>query len=169
MEPNPDLGIDVDFDNEGFRDAIHFAMQMGFNPDPDKRAVFIKKATTKQYFKNSVLLDPADVRTDRDGKPLDPEVELIRGADEEIRSGTGADEVNVAIEVDRADAEELPVGNFRPTKVVITALDVDYVKIKDCRELVYNGDRYLFGYEPESNGLFSVGVYTMIFYGKDES
>lgn len=168
MDPSSSLGISADFDNEGFRNAIRFAMQMGFNPDPSRRAIFIKKSTTKQYFKDGVLLTTTP-RTDRDGKPLDPEIELVRGADQQILSGSGPDEVNVAIEVDRADADELPVGNFRPTKVVITALDTDYVKIKDCRELIYNGDRYLFGYEPESNGLFEVGIYTMIFYGKDES
>lgn len=168
VQPDDSLGIDVDFDNDGFRNAIKFAMQMGVNPDPERSAIFLKKATARTYWKNDVELGSVP-RLDRDGKPLDPEIEVRKEADEQIKVGTGPGEVDVAIEVERADAEELPVGNFRPTKVVITALDVDYEVIKDCRELIYNGDRYLFGYEPESTGLFEVGVYTMIFYAIDES
>jgi hypothetical protein len=53
--------------------------------------------------------------------------------------------------VTRADADELPVGNFRPTKVVVTLLDDDYQAVKNARRLRYNGDEYLFGYEPEAS------------------
>lgn len=168
VQPDPSLGITADFDNEGFRQAIKFAMQMGVNPDASRTTIFIKKGTGQTYWKNGVQLLTTP-RLDRDGRPFDPEVEVRRSADTQIRVGTGEGEVDVAIEVERADAEELPVGNFRPTKVVVTALDVDYAVIKDCRELLYNGDRYMFGYEPESTGLFEVGVYTMIFYALDES
>lgn len=159
--PSDQFGISADFDNEGFRNAIRFAMQMGMNPDTDRRPKFVRKATERTYWKDGVQLD-APPRVDRDGRPLDPQIEMRRGDDQEF-------DVDCAIEVDRADAEELPVGNFRPTKVVVTLLDEQYAIVKDCRELIYNGDRYMFGYEPESNGLFSVGVYTMIFYALDES
>lgn len=159
--PDAGLGIPVDFDGDGFRRAIKFAMEMGLNPDPDRRPIFIRKSAGRTYEKNGVALTEPP-RMDRDGKPLDPEIDVIKTPDEEIS-------VDCAIEVERADAEELPIGNFRPTKVVATLLDEQYVRVKDCRELVYNGDRYLFGYEPESNGLFTVGVYTMIFYAIDES
>jgi hypothetical protein len=159
--PSDAFGIAADFDNEGFRNAIHFAMQMGLNPDPDKRPIFIRKGTGRTYFLDGVELTTPP-RMDRDGKPLDPEIEVVKEADTQITA-------DCAIEVERADAEELPVGNFRPTKVIATLLDQDYELVKDCRELIYNGDRYMFGYEPESNGLFNVGVYTMVFYAKDES
>lgn len=167
--PSDGLGIDVDFDNDGFRNAIRFAMQMGANPNPERTTIFIKKNPGRTYKKNGITVPTP--RLDRDGKPLDPDIEVIKAADDQIRVGTDIanGEVNVAIEVERADAEELPVGNFRPTKVIVTALDVDYEKIKDCRELIYNGDKYMFGYEPESNGLFEVGVYTLIYYALDES
>lgn len=168
VNPSDSLGISANFDNEGFRQAIKFAMQMGVNPDAERSAIFVQKNPSRTYWKDGVQLG-ATPRLDRDGRPLDPEIEVRKGADTQIRVGSGVDEVDVAIEVDRADAEELPVGNFRPTKVIVTALDVDYAKIKDCRELIYNGDRYMFGYEPESTGLFEVGVYTIIFYALDES
>lgn len=161
VQPDPSLGISVDFDSDGFRKAIAFAMQMGINPDPDRRPIFVKRSNAVTYWKDGTEL-VAPPRLDRDGNPLDPDVEVRRAADENI-------EVDCAIEVERAEADELPVGNFRPTKVVATLLDSEYQKIKTCRELLYNGDRYIFGYEPESTGLFDVGVYTMIFYARDES
>lgn len=159
--PNEALGIAADFDNEGFRQAIKFAMQMGLNPDASRRPIFLKKAATPRVYLKDGEVVPTP-RMDRDGRPLDPEIEVVIAPDQEIS-------VDCAVEVDRADADELPVGNFRPTKVTITLLDREYLVVKDCRELIYNGDRYMFGYEPESTGLFEVGVYTMIFYGKDES
>lgn len=165
--PSDAFGIPVDFDSEGFRNAIKFSMQMGTNPDASKVAKFVKKSTARTYWKNDVQL-ASPPRLDREGKPLDPDIEVRKAADVEFVSGPGKD-VDVALEVTPADAQELPVGNFRPTKVTVTALDVDYAKIKDCRELIYNGDRYLYGYEPESMGLFDVGVYTIIFYAVDET
>lgn len=159
-EPDSSLGISADFDAAGFRNAIRFAMEMGLNPDPSRRPTFIRKSSSRVYKKNSVVISTP--RLDRDGRPLDPEVEVVRPADVEVS-------VDCAIEVQRADAEELPVGTFRPTKVVATLLDDQYEEVKDCREMLYNGDRYVYGYEPESNGLFDVGVYTIIFYAVEDT
>ena len=161
VQPDPSLGISADFDSAGFRQAIKFAMQMGTNPNPDRRPIFVKRSSSVTYWKGGIQLGTPP-RMDRDGVPLDPDIEVRRVPDEHL-------EVDCAIEVVRAEAEELPVGNFRPTKVVATLLDAEYEVVKECREMLYNGDRYIFGYEPESNGLFDVGVYTMIFYAKDES
>lgn len=159
--PDSGLGINVNFPEQQFRDAIHFAMQMGKNPDEDRQPVFIIPSTVRTYWKDGVEL-VSTPRLDRDGEPLDPDIEVRGGADTEVQR-------DCAIEVQRADADELPVGNFRPTKVVVTLLDDDYQAVKDARRLRYNGDEYLFGYEPESDGLFEVGVYTLIFYALDES
>jgi hypothetical protein len=166
--PDPNLGIPVGFDGEGFRNAIKFAMQMGTptlpdgSPDPDKRPIFIKKVAARIYKDAAGNVIPPP-RVDRDGRPFDPTIQVEESRPDPI---TDAD---CAVEVDRADADELPVGNFRPTKAVVTLLDVDYERVKDCRELVYNGDRYVYGYEPENNGLFDVGVHTMIYYAVDET
>lgn len=167
VDPNPDLGIDAGFDPAEFRRSIHFAMQMGTPPDPDKRPKFLKKSTSRTYWQNGVQLGSTP-RLDRDGKPLDPTIEVRRGATTEYKMPDDS-AVDCAIEVARADSDELPVGNFRPTKIVVTLLDDEYEVVRECRELIYNGDRYQFGYEPEAYGLFSVGVHTMIFYAIDES
>ena len=65
--------------------------------------------------------------------------------------------VDCAVEFERADAEELPVGNFRPTKATVTLLDEEYDQVKGARELVYNGDRYVYGYEPVGWGCSTSG------------
>lgn len=134
---------------------------MGTNPNPDRRPIFLRKSSSRVYKKNGVVLGSVP-RLDRDGRPFDPEIEVVRPEDEEIS-------VDCAIEVQRADAEELPVGTFRPTKLVVTLLDEQYELVSDCREMVYNGDRYVYGYEPESNGLFDVGVYTIIYYAVEDT
>lgn len=162
MIPDSSLGLSVDgFDSEGFRNAVKFSMQIGTPPDPDKRPKFIRRSNVRTYWKNGAQLAEAP-RMGREGEPLDPEVE-VRVADPEKL------EVDCAVEIVLADANELPVGNFRQTKAKVTLLDVDYAKVTGCKELQYNGDRYLYGYEPEVDGLFDVGIHTMIFYALDES
>lgn len=158
--PDSNLGISASFDATQFRNAITFAMQMGTPPDTAKQAKFIKKSTDRTYWKNNIpVISP---KLDRDGLPLDPTVEVRTSADTSISA-------NCAIEIDRADADELPVGNFRATKAIVTFLDTDYALVVGCQEMIYNGDRYIYGYEPEGLGLFDVGVNTMIFYAVQES
>lgn len=168
MLPDPSLGITADgFDETVFRNAIKATMQLGSSPDPNKRPKFVRKAATKQYFRRGETTPlPSPPRMGRDGEPLDPEIE--------VRAGTPVilevpKDLDCAVEIELADADELPVGNFRRTKAVVTFLDVDYAKIAGCKEMTYNGDRYLYGYEPEALGLFGVGVHTIIWYALDES
>ena len=161
VDPDPGLGISADFDAEQFRKSIRFAMQMGTPPDEGKQPVFVFRPTSRSYWKNGVQLGSAP-RLDRDGKPLDPKVEV-----RVVEAATKT--VDCAVEIVRADAAELPVGTFRQTKAIVTLLDEQYEQVKGCTELVFNGDRYRFGYEPEGLGLFSVGINTMIFYPVEET
>ena len=88
----------------------------------------------------------------------------VRRPDPEI-----VEDANCAIEIERANADEIPVGKFLNTKAVVTLLDVDYAKIQGCKELRYNGDRYASPTEIEAPGLFDVGIHTIIYYAIDES
>lgn len=157
----PTVPIPYGFDSAGFRQAIRFAMQMGAPPDPDKRPKFLPKAEGRTYYRNGVEIPTP--RTDRDGRPLDPTIEMVETKPEPVT------DVDCAIEIVTAESDELPVGNFRPTKAVVTFLDDEYAKVADCREMVYNGDRYVYGYEPELNGLFDVGVHTQVYYAVDDT
>lgn len=161
-DTDPSLGITADFPSDDFRSAVRFAMQMGAPPDPTLRGTFVFASTGRTYSKDGDPLDAEDVRLDRNGVPLDPEVSVTETLPVKKQ-------VDCAIEITRADADELPVGNFRQTKAVVTLLDQEHEQVKGCRDLVYNGDRYRFGYEPETDGMFDVGVFTMIFYALDEN
>lgn len=155
-------GFNVAFPSDEFRNAIKFAMQMGATPDPAQRPTFVFGRGARTYRKDGAVLDPTTVRKDRDGRPLDPTITWEDAPGARVQA-------DCAIEITRADAAELPVGNFRPTKATVTLLDVDYAQVKGCRELVYLGDRYAFGYEPEAPGLFDVGVHMLVFYAIEET
>lgn len=165
-QPDASLGISAGFPEDLFRNGITFAMQMGAPNLAGRAAVFVKESTAVRYFVGAdEVFPPPDgtLRLDREGKPLNANVRMVREQDTEIEG------IDCAIEIQEADAEELPVGNFRPVKAVVTILDEEYAKIEGARELQFNGDEYAYGYEPETNGLFGVDVHTMIFYAKDES
>lgn len=160
--PEAGLGISVNFDPATFRNGIKFSMQMGAAPDPNKRPKFVKASTTKTYWKNGVRL-ATPPRQGRDGQPLDPDIEVREG------TPTVVTDADCAIEIERVDRDELPVGNFRDSKAVVTFLDVDYAKVQGCQEMHYNGDVYVYGYEPEIFGMFEVSVHTIIYYCRDDS
>jgi len=153
-------GTYAGFDATAFREGILFAMQMGSPPDPALRPRFVFPAGVPTYEKNGVPV--TNPRLDRDGNPMDPDIELIQSPGTIVQ-------VPCAVEITKADAEEVPVGNFRPTKALVTFLDSDYLQVKGCREMVYNGDRYGFSYVPEALGMFDVGVFTMVFFAIRES
>src|SRR3954470_10983199 len=111
--PSSSLGIPYEFDSDGFRAAIRFAMEMGVNPDPDRRPIFLRDAVTgPTYWKAGVLLGSTP-RLDGDGVPLDPDVEVREAAVEQIA-------VDCAVEVERpGQTDETPVGMFAPTRLVV--------------------------------------------------
>lgn len=165
MIPDPALGIAANFPSQDVRNAFLFAMQMGKPNDVLRQVRFVKKAPGRQYFKGEVeqFQPPAGtLRLDRDGRPLDPEVRIVQTPDQEV-------DVDVAIELTEATADEIPVGNFRPVKATVTLMTQEYALIQGSRELVYNTDRYGFAYELDATGLFDITVHTLIFYALNES
>lgn len=148
------------FDAEQFRSAIRFAMEMGTHPNPDVAPTFVFPPGPATYFKDGVeVTNPA---LDSDGYPFDP------GIVKEQTPGARV-QVNCAVDVGKADADEIPVGNFRPVKATVTLLDEDYALVKGCREMILNEDTYVYGYEPGAVGLFEVGIHVMIFYALQET
>jgi hypothetical protein len=161
--PDPALGIAVDFPELDFRNGINFAMQMGRPNDPELAPTFGFLPTGEvSYRRGTTLLDPDTVRKDRDGRPLDPTIRVFQAPAVRLT-------VDCAIEINPVDAEELPVGNFRPSRANVTVLDTEWRKIHGCRDMKYNGDTYLFAFEPEVNGMFGVDVHTLVFYALKDS
>lgn len=146
-------GTNPNFDAAGFRAGIRLAMQMGAPVKESDRVTFVFKET-KTY----------NVRTDPEGNPLDPFAQPVSTT--VPRANT---QVDCALEFSDATADELPVGNFRPTKVVVTVFDTDYEVVKDAKELLIGGDRYLIGYERPPLGLFEVGMHQIVAFAIDES
>jgi hypothetical protein len=168
-QPNPALGIPAGFDEQAFRNAMAFSMQMGKPNDLDRKPVFLKKSTGRTYSRGGEVLwsgsgqpPPAVVRTGRKGEPLDPTIKVVPNDDVEV-------EVDCAIEVEDVKQEDLPVGNFKPVKLTVTVLDTEYAKLAGVKELKYNGDHYMKSNEPEIDGLFGVDVHQLVFFAVDES
>lgn len=162
MQPDPALGINVDFPAETVRNGLLFAMQMGAPNAASERVKFIRKDASLRYYLNDVEVFPPDIKIDRDGRPLNPEIVMVPVEDQEI-------EVDCAIEIEEVTADETPVGNFRPVRATVTLMQEEYEQVDGCRELAYNNDRYGYGWEPDSIGLFGMNFHVMIFFALDET
>lgn len=159
--PDPALGIAVNFPEERVRKALHFAMQMGSPNDQTRQVRFIRRGSTLSY-QDADGYPVDNPRVDRDGRPLSPDIRLVQNNDQDLN-------VDCAIEITPADADELPVGDFRPVKAEVTLHDTEYAEVAGCNEILYNGDRYRFGYEPEIPSLFGIDFHVLIFYALDET
>lgn len=171
-------GTSQNFNRGRFEDAIRFAMRMGAPTRPEDRATF--------HFKPKRIY-PAGTKLDQTGKPLNSSIraEYVRPAPLVLEE--------VAIEHERANPQELPVGVKIPTRVVLTILDAEYQLIKEraanivvddsdpqnpvleptgeefAFEVELGGDRYRIGYRMTPLALFDAGVHQVVCYAMDES
>jgi hypothetical protein len=145
-------GADAGFNAAEFRDAIHFAMQMGAAPDLDEQVTF-HFASTLTY---NVPADGAQV-------PFDPTAT--------VTSAPSAAPVRVPCAVEYFDAENQPTnfGLMAPSRLSITLLDEDYERVKASTYVVAHGDRYNYRRTEPPSGLFDVGLYTMHFTAVNET
>ena len=146
-------GSDPRFNPVQFRDAITFAMNMGLPTDDSESATFHFRKT-KQF--------PTGTRLDQDGNPLDPNVLPVVERPEPVK-------VPCAVEFSPAGLDERPVGAFKPTKAVITILDVHWPQVQDAIEVELGGDRYVISYTEPPIGLFEVTVYRMVCFARQET
>jgi hypothetical protein len=156
-------GTDSRFPRARFEEGIRAAMRMGAPIRPEDRATFHFR-TKKQY--------PSGTRLDQSGKPLNPSIRAEYVTPDPLVLQ------EVAIESEKANPQELPVGVRIPTRVVITLLDDEYQQIKDraaegdeefAIEVELGGDRYRIGYRPPPMALFDSGVHQLVCYALEES
>jgi hypothetical protein len=161
--PDPALGLSATFPTADVRNALLFAMQMGKANDSNARLKFIiTSSDAPTYWQDDVQLD-SPPRLDRDGKPLNPNIEVRKTPDEEV-------EVDAAVEVAPALPNELPpIGNFRPSKLTVTLMEQEYDQVKEAREVLYNTDRYVYGSEPEIDGLFDLDFHQIVYFAVEDS
>jgi hypothetical protein len=145
-------GTNAGFNAAEFRDAIHFAMQLGAAPDAGERVTF---HLPKQLVYNTVAVDGANV-------PFDPAATVTM---------TSPDPILVDCAVEYFDSENQPTnfGLMAPTRLAVTLLDVDYEQVKECAYVVVHGDRYDYRRTEPPAGLFDVGLYTMHFTSQSET
>lgn len=144
-------GSDPGFNAGEFRDAIHFAMQMGAALDASEQVTF-HFASTLTY---NVPADGAAV-------PFDPNATVTRVTPDPMR-------VDCAVEYFDMENQPTSFGLMAPSRLAVTLLDVDYEQVKDCSYVVIHGDRYNFRRTEPPSGLFDVGLYTMHFTAENET
>lgn len=152
-----------------FRDGILQAMLIGEPPNEEDKPKFVVPASgAVAYSRDGVTLDPASVRLDPQGRPLDPTIKALRPEPQLVY-------VPCAVEFTPANREELPVGNFRPTKLTVTVLDEDttgtalFDQVKDASDVIAGGDTYMIAYRPPPYGMGPVTIYTMVAFARQET
>ena len=149
-------GNNASFSAVAFRDAIKFAMNMGTPQEVVQRVLF--RWSPRRTFSSQ----------DSEHNPF---VWTAVPSSEVVNSGV---EVDCAVEF--VDSREMTssVGLFHLTRVMVTLLDVDYVKIIDGEGfradlLTINGNEYEVKFEPPPVGLFDVTVHQIYAVARDES
>lgn len=145
-------GTQPGFSATEFKDAIHFAMNMGLPNVEQEQATFYWE-TSRSFSKAdssgrafTLKARPADV-TERDPVRIPVAVDYARfnaGMD-----GTGA-------------------GQFDVTRATLTILDEDFESVRDADYVKLGGNRYVIDYVTPV-GLFDVTVYEMHLRAWDES
>lgn len=146
-------GSDAGFDGAAFRDAIHFAMQMGAAPDPAEQITF--------YFDPTVT-NPTSAVLDGAGIPFDPDASTTSVA-------LSSKQVDCAVEYFDAEGQPTSFGLLTPARLSATLLDVDYEEVRHAAYVVVHGDRYNYRRTQPPQGLFDVGLYVMHFTAENET
>lgn len=144
-------GSNSGFDAAEFRNAIHFAMNMGAAPDASERVTF--------HFANQLTYN---VPTDGANVPFDPEATVTRYVPDPVQ-------VDCAVEYFDSENQPTRLGLLAASRLAITLLDEDYEQVKDAAYVVAHGDRYDYRRTEPPSGLFDVGLYVMHFTSESET
>lgn len=146
-------GTNSGFSAIEFRDAIHFAMNMGMPNTTSERATFYWK-TSRDFDKK----DSAGLPFGLKSQPLST-------------SETDPVQVPVAVEFARTNTggvDGKAAGQFDTSRATITLLDEDYAKVFGADYMKIGGNRYEIDYVT-SVGIFDVTVYQIYAHAWDES
>lgn len=172
-------------DTETIRNSLLQAMFIGLAPVVEDRPAFVVPAVsdTVTYQKNGTPIDVTNVALDINGVPLDPTIERLSTDPTLVR-------IPCAVEFTQALADEKPIGNFKPTKAVLTVLDRTpvgtpplgndgqplwvendpiYDKVKTATDVQMGSDSYMIAYQQPVVGLGDMGVYTFVCFAREES
>ncbi len=77
-------------------------------------------------------------------------------------------QVPCAIEYFDREGQPTVFGPVTASKLLITLLDEDYDQVKGCAYVVVGGDRYFYKRTIPPVGLYSVGVYQIVFIAEND-
>lgn len=139
-----------------FRKNIRFAMNMGAPPLVEERATF--------FFPNVLMYQSPDdeADTDESGTPFDPSIPVTQVTPQSVQ-------VPCSVEYYDAQGVLTDFGMVTPSRAVITLLDEDYAKVKECAYVVLGGERFIYRNTQAPEGLFDVGLYTMHFTAENDT
>lgn len=146
-------GSDPRFSAARFREAIHFAMQMGAPQTVSERVTF--RWSTDRTFSTA---DPA-------GRPY--------SWDDSPTTTTTHPDVQIDCVVEfaarPAGSRDTPIGQFDTSRATITVLDDDIAAISGADTAIINGDDYEIQFMGPAQGLFEVTIYQIYAEARDEA
>lgn len=145
-------GTQAGFSASEFKDAIHFAMDMGLPNADTEKATF--------YWDTKRTFD----KKDSAGLPLALKARPTSSVEK------APVQVSCAVEYARTNngIDGNSAGAFDGSRATITLLDEDYEQVKDADYVSLGGDRYEIDFKT-SVGLFDVTVYQMFLRAWDET
>lgn len=138
------------FDATSVRNGLRLAMQVGLP---------VNTADQPTFFMPQVTVAPTEP-LDQEGVPFDPSYRPTR-----TRTSVTAP---CAIEYQDGSGKLENFGVIAPTKVVLTLLDQDYLKVKGFEYVVISGTRFFYQRTETAKGLVTVGLYKIHCLSEDE-
>lgn len=141
------------FSATAFRDAIRFAMNMGLPDATVDRATF-KWTPVKTYTRPDTGGRPYNLTSTPVSTVTHPDVQIPVAWEFAARQGL---------------EEQTAMGEFDPTRIVMTILDEDYAQVQGADTVEMGDNVYIINFVAPPTGLFEVTVYTVYLTARDES
>lgn len=138
------------FDADAVRSGLRLAMKVGLPPDAAEQPTF--------FFPREYTTTDA---TDQEGVPFSPDGRRNAPPPRSVK-------VDCAIEYRDGEGKLENFGVIVPARVVLTLLDLDYVRIKGFEYVVIGGGKYYYRRTETPKGLVSVGLYKVHCVSEDE-
>lgn len=147
-------GSDPGFNAAAFRDAIHFAMNMGLPNATNERATF-KWSPSSTYDQNDPNFRPYDWTSNPITTDSHDDVQIPVAAEFGLRGGAGSGDT--------------VVGKFDQARVILTVLDTDYTEVEGADQVLLGENTYYVDFVEPPIGLFDVTIYRIHCTARDES
>lgn len=133
-----------------FRAALRFVYEMAAPVQDGEQAVF--------YFPSQLIYNRS---VDAEDVPFDPSATVTNVPPTPVK-------VLCGIEYQDAEGQAIVFGTVTASRLVISLLDEEYVRVQGASYVVVGGERYNYRRTEVPNALFDVGFYLMHFVAENE-